>query len=100
MSLEEKLQKYYELCHAMQAGVAMKMQKDDHDTTPKHLRVGVNSALVESGALVGLLIKKGVITEEEWWDALIEAMEREVEMYTAKIKELYGDGKDINITLV
>src|SRR5687768_12035238 len=98
MNLEEKRERYLALCHAMQTGVAFKMEKDAKDTTPKHLRVGINAAMSDHGALVGLLFKKGIITEEEYYDALIESMEREVQMYQSKIEELYGAGP-IKITL-
>lgn len=98
MTLEEKREKYLKLCHAMQTGVAFKMEKDNKDTTPKHLRVGINAAMSDHAALVSLLVKKGVITEEEYYDALIESMEREVEMYRNKLKELYGS--DVNFTLI
>lgn len=70
------------LLHAMQTGVKFTMEyKLNEDTTPKHLRVGINNALVSNGALVGLLIEKGVFTAEEWMTAYNTAMKREVEMY-------------------
>lgn len=90
MTLEEKKTKYIALCHAMQTGVAYMMQKDPSDTTPKHLRVGVNSAMVEHGALVSLMVKKGLITEDEYYDSLIEFMEREVQMYQRELESIYG----------
>src|SRR5687767_13839287 len=55
MNLEEKRAKYLKLCHAMQTGVAFKMEKDNKDTTPKHLRVGINAAMVDHAALTNLL---------------------------------------------
>ena len=67
--------------HAMQSGVAMKMNYDSSETTPKHLRVGVNSAMVETGALAKLLMEKGVFTEEEYYQALVEVMQNEVNLY-------------------
>lgn len=80
----------------MQTGVAFKMSKDDKDTTPKHLRVGINAAMSDHSALVGLLMQKGIITEDEYYDKLIESMEREVEMYRKKLSELYG-GADFTL---
>lgn len=74
-------QRYLTACNAMQSGVAMKMTVDPQETSPKHLRVGVNSAMVDTGALIGLLIKKGVITEEELCEALADKMEEEVKLY-------------------
>ena len=90
MTLEEKRTKYLQLCHAMQSGVAAKMNRDNSDTLPKHLRVGVNFAMVDSAALATLLMKKGIITEEEYYDALIERMQAEVAAYEAWLNESYG----------
>lgn len=90
MSLQEKRERYAALCHAMQTGVAYKMQKDASETAPKHLRVGINSALVQDSALALLLMKKGIITEDEYFDAVNEAMEREVKGYQEELRRLYG----------
>ena len=90
MTIEEKRQKYFDLCHAMQTGVAYKMEKDVSDTTPKHLRVGVNSAMVDSAALARVLMAKGVFTEGEYFHALIATMTDEVEKYQAWLSAKYG----------
>lgn len=71
--------------HAMQAGVAMKMEFNSADTTPKHLRVGINAAMVEHSALAKLLIDKGIITIEEYEESLAVAMEKEVAMYEKEL---------------
>lgn len=57
-------------------------------TEGKHLRVGVNSALVECSALAALLVRKGVFTAEEYFDALIEAWDAEVDRYRAEVKRI------------
>jgi len=91
----KKYERYQQLAHAMQSGVAAKMHKDPSDTTPKHLRVGVNMAMREHAALAGLLIKKGLITDDEYMDALNAGMEEEVEMYKRELRELYGADIDL-----
>lgn len=96
MSIEEKQAKYRQLCHAMQTGVAYLMEKDPSSTAPKHLRVGINSAMVEHGALVDLLVTKGVISLDEYYDSLIKFMEREVETYQRELEANYG----VKITLL
>jgi hypothetical protein len=63
----------------MQSGVAL----EEVDRAHKHLRVGVNTALVDQGSLARLLIAKGVITEEEFAAALADGMEAEVRRYEA-----------------
>ena len=51
------------------------------DTAPKHLRVGVNSAMVENAALARLMMKKGLFTQEEYIEALADVMEEEAKTY-------------------
>ena len=96
MSLQEKIKKYHALCQAMQTGVAYETepgvcQQDSH--IPKHLRVGVNMAMCEQGAMAKLLVKKGIITEEEYVDAMIDMMEQEVKQYTDRIEKALGGAK-------
>ena len=87
MSIESDQKRYFDACHAMQTGVKFEMTRAqlrgaEHDATdPKHLRVGVNSALVSGGALVKLLGDKGIITDEEFWASQADAMEAEVALY-------------------
>jgi hypothetical protein len=75
------MSRYHELAHAMQTGVAVKMQNDPSETSPKHLRVGVNSAMCDQAALARLLMEKGVITQSEYEEAITAEMGREVERY-------------------
>lgn len=77
---------YEEALHAVQSGVAYSHAKGSDDGSPKQLRVGVNSALVDSSALAHLLIQKGLITEEEYAEELRLAMNYEAHRY----QEHYG----------
>ena len=97
MTLEEKKAKYMELCHAMQTGVAFTMEIDPAETTPKHLRVGVNSAMCDTAALAKLLFEKGVITEDEYFDKLIVQMTEEVETYRVRLAQHYGNGTTFDL---
>lgn len=73
----------------MQSGVAMKMHYGvDHE--PKHLRVGVNSAMVDSAALAELLIHLGLITRHEYLYAIMAGMEREKETYEQELSDRHG----------
>lgn len=83
-------ERYLNAAHAMQSGVAVKMGLDPKETSPKHLRVGVNSAMVEHAALAQLLIKKGVITEEEYAEAVTLGMEAEAQRYVTDLEERLG----------
>lgn len=83
-------ERYLAACHAMQTGVAAVMEKepfskDRGECSPKHLRVGVNSAMCDHAALVRLLIAKGIFTEEEYAVEVTAEMEREVERYRRRI---------------
>jgi hypothetical protein len=84
------MSKYHDLAHAMQSGVAMKMNYDHSDTQPKHLRVGINSAMCDHAALARLLMEKGLITEAEYMQAIEEEMAREVKRYEAWLSEHLG----------
>ena len=87
-------QRYLDLLHAMQSGVASKMNydggPDSGETSPKHLRVGVNAAMVDNSALANLLMEKGVITEDEYFAALAAGAEREKALYETWLSEHLG----------
>lgn len=89
-TIEAAQARYQAAAHAMQSGVAATMEIDPNATTPKHLRVGVNSAMVEHSALVWLLLQKGVLTEQEYYSALADAMEREKALYEQELSSHYG----------
>jgi hypothetical protein len=82
---------YEEACYAMQAGVGLREKLGgSNETTPKHLRVGVNSAMVEHSALARLRIAKGVITDAEYRESLADGMREEVELYERGLSEELG----------
>ena len=66
---------YEEALHGCQSAIAM---FGGRGMEPKHLRVGVNSALVSNQALVSLLVDKGLFTLEEYMEYLRLAMNEEV----------------------
>lgn len=81
-------EEYTAAAHGMQAGVAMMMNYDPKSTEPKHLRVGVNSAMSDIGGLVTILIAKGVFTEDEYLVAVRDAMLREKQGYETALSDL------------
>jgi hypothetical protein len=89
--------RYKRAAHAMQSGVAQEMEMPERSkaTDPKHLRVGINVAMVDHSALVTLLIAKGVLTEDEYLAAIADAMEQEKSRYEASLSEALG----IKVTL-
>lgn len=96
MTIEEKKARYQELAHAMQSGVAFLQQRDPSERDLKHMRVGVNSAMLDAAAVASLLMKKGLITEDEYLDSLIERFEEEVARYTERVRAETG-GANVNL---
>lgn len=100
MTHDEKVEKYQALLHAIQTGVGWDILEENPDcfdvnANPnlryhKHLRVGIDSAKVEHGALAALLIEKGVFTEDEYMDALIKGMEDEKARHEKILSERYN----------
>lgn len=93
MAVSEMEKMYWERYHLaarkMQSGVAHSMSLKGEES-PKHLRVGVNAALVQNSGLGALLINKGLITSEEYAKAMAEGMEMEVARYEAILTEAMG----------
>jgi len=86
-------ERYLRALHALQSGVAFEMNYTDTQsaTQPKHLRVGVNNALVQHSALVKLLVEKDLFTQEEYWKAVADAMEDEVKFYEERARTRLGN---------
>lgn len=97
-TVDEAIARYQAAAHAMQTGVATKMAIDPSETQPKHLRVGVNSAMVDHSALAKILMDKGILTESEYFTALADAMEREVDLYRSFLKQHFPDGTEIRLS--
>lgn len=88
MDAEQLFAEYEALLHAMQAGV--EFDSGHKDQQPKHLRVGINAAMSDHGALVAVLIAKGVLTEQEYAESLVRFMRAEVERYRQRLGQKYG----------
>ena len=97
MTPEEFSARSAALGHAIQTGVALEQQIDPSNGSPKHLRVGVNMALVEHAAIVKLLIAAGVFTEAQYFEAVITELEAEKARYTARLEAHYGGATKINL---
>ena len=78
MSVDEKKALYLNMMHGMQSGVAHQLVLNPKLCTPKDLRVGVNSALIQDSALAQLLMEKGIITEEEYWTRILRLLTIEI----------------------
>lgn len=92
---KQLMERYRAASHAMQSGVAVLIEQGSRETEPKDLRVGVNSAMVDSAALAKLLLAKGVFTEREYLTALAEMMEAEAKNYQDSVQAVLSTGKVI-----
>jgi len=103
MTKRDELQRRYEAAaHAVQAGVAMEMNDDPPSisgsaASPKMLRTGVNLAMVEHGALVRMLIAKGLFTEKEYFEELVKGVEDEKRLYEERLSARYGGRTKITL---
>lgn len=97
LAINKLQERYLAAMHGVQTGVAVLMERDaDGDsTTPKHLRVGVNSAMVGQAALAKLLIDLGVVTERQLWEHLVTAAEDERERYQTLVRDILGPGVNL-----
>ena len=75
---------YEQALHGVQSGVDYEHSKGSPDGSPKHLRVGINSAHVNNAAIARLLIDKNIITMDEYEEAVRVEMVHELERYEAR----------------
>lgn len=81
---------YLDALHAVQTGVAYTLERDNRLAEPKHVRTGIDSAMINDAALVRLLVKKGLITEEEYAEEVRLETCREVDRYEDRLEQIYG----------
>lgn len=116
MSPQQKKEYYYQLMHAVQSGTKFYMswategrgskiaQEVPSEFHLELLRAGLANVMCEFGAIVDLLMKKGILTEEEVINKFIEYYQSEVRSYERKISQVVKSksGKDHvpDITLI
>ena len=82
--------RYEAALHAVQSGVLFDHQLGSDDGSPKHLRVGITSAMIQSTTLVRLLVDAGAFTRADWWRALADEAHRERQRYEAQLSDRLG----------
>lgn len=97
MTDEEFLEEYAKLGHAIQTGVAYEMEYGSKDTQPKHLRTGFNCVMSDLGSMGRLLIAKGIITEAEYFEAMLDGLRREVATYEDRLNERLSGATKITL---
>jgi hypothetical protein len=86
----EKNEEYKRLAHAIQSAIAYQMNLNSTFTSPKHLRVGIDILKGEQASFARLLISKGIITEEEYFDSILDGLRAELEFQTNQARERSG----------
>ena len=92
---QELIKRIHAAQHACMTGAGYYLEKDPKVANAKHVRNGLDSAMVQHSAAVQLLIKKGIITEEEYLVEMAEAFETEKARYEKELSKLHNT----NITL-
>lgn len=84
MNAEQK-RRYDSAVHSYQSAIAFQIERlgeNGAGADNKHLRVGLNSAMSDQGALAKLLIEKKVFTEAEYFEAIVQMAEAEASLMT------------------
>jgi len=98
VTADEFLAEYRRLGHAIQTGVAYEMNNPAIKATePKHLRTGLNCVMADVGSLGRLLIAKGLITEDEYYEAVLDGLRAEVIAYERRLNAAFGGGNRITL---
>ena len=89
--------RYEQALLALKSGASFKAQyADPEDTTAVSLRSSVDAALSDIHSIARLLIRKGLMTEKELFEALVEGIEAEVKNYQAMFIEHFN--MDVDLT--
>lgn len=72
---------YEEALHGMQSATMYEQTNGSDSGTPKHLRTGINAAMSDHAALVRILISKGILTEQEYIEAIRLEMNNELYLH-------------------
>lgn len=83
-------ERYLAAGHAVQTGIAMTMNYDPTLTQPKHMRVGVDLSRSDQLGLVVLLVRRGVITWPEYFEAIADAAEEEKTRWERHLEKILG----------
>ena len=86
--------RYETAMHAVQSAIALDIELHGANAAgadAKHLRTGINSALVDSWGLASLLIDKGVFTKGEYLASMAAAAERERDAVTERMRRKTGN---------
>lgn len=95
----DNVARYTAAAHALQSATKVVLDLDaaggpilpeTSSGSPKHLRVGLDLRAADHGALVRLLIAKGVFTEAEYLEAIANAAEQEARDAATRASQRLG----------
>ena len=89
-AIDLAVERYHAAAHACMTGAGYLVEKDPKVANPKHVRNGIDMRAVDTAALAGLLIEKGIITKVEYCEALANEAEAEQVRYEKTLRDLYG----------
>ena len=91
--------RYAAALHAVQSATKFLIQRAQWNgdeslagANPKHLRAGLNLVMTDTATLAQLLVRKGIISELEYFEAIVTGTERELERLTADARREPGFG--------
>ncbi len=79
---------YEEAAHGVQTAIAFDIGQGRKATEPKHMRVGIDLSKADMLGLAVLLIDKGIITSEEYIEAVRLSANEEVAMREEEVRDL------------
>lgn len=91
-SVQENEDEYLVNMHAIQSCIALGMNHPEITTygDPKHMQVGIVSTFVTLHAFAEILIRKGIMTREEYHAQMVLSTRQELERLTAEAQERLG----------
>lgn len=90
MTPEEFNARYADKAHAVQTGIAAMQTRGYFSGEHKHSRVGINLVMRDLGSLIGLLIEKGVLAEDDVYEAVLKGLDEEIADYERDLGEALG----------
>lgn len=92
MTEAEFMKEYVGIGHAIQTGILLELEHENQTAQNmfKHLRTGLNLVMSDHGSLGRLLVKKGLITQEEYFTTVLEGLKTELESLEKKLSERFG----------
>ena len=78
---------YEEAAHGVQSAIAYDIGQGRKTTEPKHMRVGIDLSKADMLGLAVLLIDKGIITSEEYIEAVRLSANEELAMREEEVKD-------------